>query len=205
MPMALRAAPTTASTPDLAPATQRLIKSLGRPAPARTAFAEARFMQVLTRPLVSSGELAWLGGDHLKRRVLQPRAETFSIADGQVTQTREGKSPRSFSLKRAPQLQGLLDSFVAVLSGNAAALARDFELSLDGPPAQSWVLAMVPRDSGVRSSVASIRIAGRGSVPRCLVMAEADGDLVFDLLGPLATKMPAKPTRAALAQLCTAP
>jgi hypothetical protein len=33
-------------------------------------------------------------------------------------------------------------------------------------------------------------------------MQEADGDLAIDLLGPLAAKMPAQPTRDALQALC---
>jgi len=33
-------------------------------------------------------------------------------------------------------------------------------------------------------------------------MQEADGDLAVDLLGPLADKMPAEPTRAELQALC---
>src|SRR5471032_1701128 len=78
-----------ASEPDAASAAsssaQALISALGQPAPARTAFAEARFMQVLDRPLVVSGELAWLGGDQLQRRVDQPSQETATIADGEVT------------------------------------------------------------------------------------------------------------------------
>ncbi|TAM01326.1 MAG: outer membrane lipoprotein carrier protein LolA, partial [Rhodanobacter sp.] len=51
-------------------------------------------------------------------------------------------------------------------------------------------------------TVASIRVDGIGRQSRCLYMQEADGDLAVDLLGPLAAKMPAEPTRAALQALC---
>ncbi|MEO8998014.1 MAG: LolA-related protein [Rhodanobacter sp.] len=179
-----------------------LIASLGQPAPARTAFAEARFLQVLQKPLVVSGELAWLGGDQLQRRVDQPQRETATIADGEVTQQREGKSARHFSLKRAPQLQVLLDSFVALLSGDAARLQQSFEVTQAGQPDGAWTLTLVPRDARVAKTVVSIRIDGVGKQSRCMHMLEADGDLAVDLLGPLATKMPAAPTREALQVLC---
>jgi hypothetical protein len=54
----------------------------------------------------------------------------------------------------------------------------------------------------VAKTVASITIDGDGKTSRCMRMQEADGDLAIDLLGPLAMKMPAQPTREALLALC---
>jgi hypothetical protein len=159
-------------------------------------------MQVLDRPLVISGELAWLGGDKLQRRVDRPKAETFTIADGEVTQERVGKKPRHFSLSRAPQLQVLLQSFAALLSGNPAHLQQVFEISHSGDPAAHWTLNLVPRDAKVARTIAAITINGYATQSRCMQMHEADGDLAVDLLGPLAAKMPAQPTRESLLALC---
>lgn len=159
-------------------------------------------MRVLERPLVVSGELAWLGGDRLQRRVDHPQQETATIADGEVTQQRTGKSPRHFSLSRAPQLQVLLDSFVALLSGDAGRLQQAFEVRLSGDPASTWTLTLLPRDAKVAKTVASIAIDGVGKQSLCMRMQEADGDLAIDLLGTLAAKMPVQPTREALQALC---
>ncbi|WP_426286362.1 LolA-related protein [Luteibacter sp. E-22] len=187
-------------TPD-ADAARALVASLNRPAPARTAFAEARFMRVLDKPLVVSGELAWLGGDRLERRVDTPMKETSTIADGEVTQEREGKKPRSFSLKRAPQLKVLLDSFVALLAGDPSRLGESFEIAL-GRDADRWQLTLTPRDPRIAKQIASIHVYGSGNVPRCMRMDESDGDTSIDLLGELATKMPAEPTREGLIAQC---
>jgi hypothetical protein len=188
-----------ASAPD---ATDALIGALGRPAPARTAFAEARFMQMLDRPLVVSGELAWLGGDTLERHVTRPHEETARIAGGKVSQQREGKGERSFSLERAPQLKVLVDSFVALLGGDAGRLRKAFAIARRGDAAGALSLSLTPRDLDVARTVASIRIDGEGQEARCMWMQEADGDVAVDLLGSLAAKMPAEPTREALAALC---
>ena len=188
-----------ASAPD---ATDALVGALGRPAPARTAFAEARFMQMLERPLVVSGELAWLGGDTLERHVTKPHEETARIAGGKVSQQREGKGERSFSLERAPQLKVLVDSFVALLGGDAARLRKAFAIARSGDASGAWTLTLTPRDLDVARTVATIRIDGEGKEARCMWMQEADGDLAVDLLGSLAAKMPAKPTREALTTLC---
>lgn len=179
-----------------------LVTALGQPAPARTAFAEARFMKVLDKPLVVSGELAWLGGDQLQRRVDHPDQETASIADGKVTLQRAGKSARTFSLSHAPQLQVLLDSFVALLSGDASRLQQAFDIQQAGAATGAWTLTLTPRDPKVAKSVGRIIVDGNKSQSRCMQMQEPDGDVAIDLLGAMAEKMPALPTRESLASLC---
>ncbi|HEY2623567.1 MAG TPA: LolA-related protein [Dyella sp.] len=191
-----------ASAPEDAATARVLVNSLGRPAPARTAFAEARFLKVLDQPLVVSGELAWLGGDRLERRVERPNREVASIADGEVTQQREGRPPRHFSLKRAPQLQILLESFVALLGGDSERLEQAFAIQHTVGDTKRWTLTLTPRDPNLARTVSRIEIDGQGNEPRCMRVQEADGDLSIDLLGELAAKMPATPTRDALVALC---
>ncbi|WP_343214350.1 LolA-related protein [Dyella sp. ASV21] len=191
-----------ASAPEDAATARELVSALGRPAPARTPFAEARFMKMLDQPLVVSGQLSWLGGDRLERQLLQPHRELSTIADGEVTQQREGREPRRFSLKRAPQLQALLDSFVALLGGDPARLEQAFTIQRSGTDATHWTLTLIPRDPKLVRTVSRIEIDGRGNEPRCLRMQEADGDLAVDLLGELAARMPAAPTREGLVALC---
>jgi len=191
-----------ASAPEDAATARALVASLGRPAPARTPFAEARFMKMLDKPLVVSGELAWLGDDKLERTVDHPNREVSTIAGGEVTQQREGRSTRSFSLKRAPQLQLLLDSFVALLGGDASRLEQAFTVQYSADGSDHWTLTLMPRDVRLAQTVSRIDINGSGNEPRCMSMAEADGDIAIDLLGDYAAKMPATPTRDALATLC---
>ena len=190
----------SASRSEVAPSA--VIAALGQPAPARTPFAEARFLKVLDKPLVVSGELAWLGGDQLQRRVDHPDQDTASIANGEVTLQRAGKSPRKFSLSHAPQLQVLLDSFVALLSGDGSRLQQAFDIRQTGEASGAWRLTLTPRDAKVAKTVASIVVDGDGKQSRCMQMQEADGDVAIDLLGPLAEKMPAQPTRESLQTLC---
>ncbi|MEW5306455.1 MAG: hypothetical protein WDW36_008918 [Sanguina aurantia] len=159
-------------------------------------------MKVLDKPLVVSGELAWLGGEQLQRRVDHPNAETASIADGKVTLQRAGKSARTFSLSHAPQLQVLLDSFVALLSGDASRLQQAFDIRQAGAASGAWTLTLTPRDPKLAKSVGRIVVDGNKSQSRCMQMQDPDGDVAIDLLGPLAVKMPTQPTREALASLC---
>jgi len=158
-------------------------------------------MRVLDKPLVVSGQLSWLGGDRLERRVDTPSKETSTIADGEVTQERDGKKPRSFSLKRAPQLGVLLDSFVALLGGDPSRLGESFDVKV-AHDADRWTLTLTPRDARVVKQIARIQVYGKGTAARCMRMDEGDGDLSIDLLGDLSTAMPAEPTREGLIAQC---
>jgi len=158
-------------------------------------------MRVLDKPLIVSGELGWLGEDRLERRVDTPTKEVSTIADGEVTQQREGKKPRTFSLTRAPQLKVLLDSFVALLAGDPSRLSESFDVTL-GRDADRWALTLTPRDARIAKQIARIQVYGTGTLARCMRMDEADGDMSIDLLGELATKMPAEPTREGLIAQC---
>lgn len=182
---------------------EALVASLARPAPARTAFTEVRFLGMLERPLVLTGELAWLGGDRLRRSVASPYREQSDIADGTLRVQRDGRPPREMPLARAPELKGLLLSFQALLSGDAAALAGAFELRADGDGAH-WTLHLVPRDAALRRRVGAITVDGSAREPRCLSLDEADGDATVTLLGAAAEPLPpAHVTRAELAARCS--
>lgn len=196
--MALTPMPVAAAA--LAP--DRLIASLAQPAPARTAFAEVRYVGVLTRPLILHGELAWLGGTRLERDVAEPYRETTTIDGNQVRVVRPGQPPQTFDLGRAPELKGLLTGFRALLSGDVALLRSTFTVRASGD-ARAWTLQLAPRDAALARRLAGISVDGSRHALRCLRMDQGNGDTSFTLLGALATSaLPATPTPAALATLC---
>jgi hypothetical protein len=201
---------TAASVPEPASAASRatapddplaLVRNLAQPPPTRTPFAEARFSQMLERPLRVSGELAWNGGTHLERNVTAPYQESTVIAGGDVAVTRAGRGTRNFSLERAPPLKALLQSMVAVLSGDPAQLDGLFDARVDGDAA-SWILTLTPKTEKLSRTLAHIRLDGGGHELRCIEISEPGGNVTIDLLGPLAAKMPTTPTRETLTALC---
>ena len=68
----------------------------------RTRFVELRESRLLKNPLRLSGEYRRPEDDVLVREVRAPYAETTTIAAGEATIERAGKSPRTFALSRAP-------------------------------------------------------------------------------------------------------
>jgi hypothetical protein len=158
-----------------APELDALLARIARPAPARTAFVEWRESALLAEPQRVAGELEYRGPAALSRRVDSPWRETTVVADGQVTVEREGERSRRFALRRAPELRVLLAGFGALLGGDRAGLARDFEIALETEGA-AWRITLVPRDAAVRKHLATLAIDGRDDAPLCFLSTEADGD-----------------------------
>lgn len=182
-----------------------LIARLARPAPATISFTEVRFSKLLRAPLIVSGDLGYSGPDSLDRRVTTPYREHTAIRGESVKVERDGEKPRSFALKHAPELRGLLSGFSAMLSGDAASLRQTFNVELSGDD-DSWQLKLTPIDTKARRRLQQIDVAGRQSEPRCFSMTTADGASSVLLLGA-AAREPVAPevTLVALQRRCGGP
>lgn len=175
---------------------------MARTAPARTPFVEVRFSGLLDRPLISRGELEYRGPGELTRQVTAPQQELTTIEGSRVTIERIGREPRHFDLQRAPEMEGFLRGFGALLGGDADALATDFRLSSTGNESW-WRLQLKPRDIRLARRIASIEVDGSGNEPRCFRTNDADGDVSVMLVGELAEiPLPTRPSAVRVDGFC---
>jgi hypothetical protein len=179
-----------------------LVARLAKPAPATVEFTEVRFSRLLREPLIVSGELGYTDATSLDRRVTTPYRENTSIRGESVKVEREGEKPRSFALKHAPELRGLLNGFSALLTGDAKALRQTFTVNAAGSD-DAWTLELVPPDTKLGRRLRAIEVTGSQADPRCFSMTTADGAQSILLLGATAKEpVPADVTAAALAKRC---
>jgi outer membrane lipoprotein carrier protein LolA len=164
------------------PEPEVLIRKLEREPPATIAFSEARFSALLKEPVIVSGELSYLGPGSFDRRVTAPYRESIEIRGQSVRVAREGDPPRTFALKRSPELGGLLTSFVALLSGDAAAVAREFSVVAIGDEG-AWALELAPLDGTKRRRLQQILVSGMDDELNCLAVLTSDGGASVMLLG----------------------
>ncbi len=136
-----------------------LLKSLAHPAPAVTPFVEVRFSKLLDQPIVVEGQLEYHEDGSLVRAVSDPFKERTEIKGETVSVLRAGKSPRKFSLKRAPELRSMLGGFSAVLGGGRGTLDQDFNLASSGEK-DLWKLSLTPKSATVGKYVKDIVIQG---------------------------------------------
>jgi hypothetical protein len=190
-----------AATPAAALDADTLIAKLARPAPASIAFTEVRVSPLLREPLVISGELEFSGPGSLDRHVRKPYHEDTSIRGESVRVEREGEQSRSFALKRAPELRGLLAGFSSLLSGDVAGLKRSFEVQTQGTE-QAWTLQLVPLDARARKRLQKLEIVGHDAIPRCFSLLTGDGGASVMVLGEAAATVPSEVTLESLKKLC---
>lgn len=164
-----------------------LLAALVREPPSTIPFLEFRRSELLEGELVVRGTLEYSGPGALARIVTAPYQERTEIRGEQVTIRRPERPERRFSLRRAPEMRGLLTGFRALLTGDREALEREFELSLRRGET-AWELTLVPRAPDPRIGIGAIRVRGEGEQPYCIVTARRDQVVLAEqLLGEAAT------------------
>lgn len=167
------------------PTIDSLLAALAREPPQSIVFTELRSSPLLEDELIVSGTLEYAAPGKLSRIVTQPYEERTDIDGDEVKITRADRPERRFSLRRAPELRGLLTSFSAILGGGRAALEREFELSLATAEA-GWQLTLIPRSKRARASIGSIRVRGADDTPACIAIGGKSGESTALLLGAAA-------------------
>ena len=182
--------------------TDTLLPRLARPAPDTTTFVEVRYSALLSEPLVASGSLEHRQDGALVRRVTAPYRETTTLIGENVLVEREGSKPRRFSLDRAPELRGMLNSFGAMLKGDRATLEQHFEIA-SSESGNAWHIDLVPRGDRLRARLARVRVVGHANRANCMTMEEPDGDATVMLIGVAdRTKLPSPMEREQLQSWC---
>jgi hypothetical protein len=170
-----------------APDGDALIARLARTAPANIAFVEVRFSTLLVEPLVVGGTLVYEGEGSLTRRVETPYREESAIRGETVRVERDGEEPRTFALRRAPELRGLLTGMIGLLAGDASFIGEHFAVTTTGDD-QRWRLALVPIDHRLEQRLSEILVAGAAAEPHCFVMRDSQGGASVMLLGVAAAR-----------------
>jgi outer membrane lipoprotein-sorting protein len=159
-----------AATLDLAQLMQSLAQSHG----GRASFVEKKYLNILDRPVESTGELLYLAPSHLEKRTLTPKPENM-ILDGQQLTIVRGKQKHTLRLQDYPQVATLVESIRATLAGDRKALERQYRLELAGSQ-EHWSLQLIPTDAAMVALVQRIRIAGSRDQVSSIEMVQKDGD-----------------------------
>lgn len=137
-------------------------------------FTEKKYMAVLDAPLVSSGELLYTAPDHLEKRTLTPKPESFAL-DGDVVSVKRGKKNYTLHLQDYPKIAVFTESIRGTLAGDRKALERSYRLSLAGTP-QQWTLTLLPTDSRLTDIIQNILVHGELGEVRSIEIHQVDGD-----------------------------
>lgn len=152
----------------------QLMAELAQNPGGRAHFVEKRFIALLDKPVLASGEMVYSPPDRLEKRTLLPKPETL-ILDKDTLSMERDKRRLSINLGSRPEAQAFVESIRSTLSGNRAALERHYSLQLQGSSAL-WTLVLVPTEPGIAALLQRITITGSKNQVRQIEYLQADGD-----------------------------
>ena len=163
----------------------QLMTDLARNKGGKAKFVEKKFLAVLDKPLIATGEMTYTAPDRLEKRTLTPKPETMLLEKDSLTLERE-KQKLTINLASQPEALAFIDSIRGTLSGNRAALERNYGLHLSGS-AEKWTLTLLPSDQKIASLVQRITVSGNRGQVRQIEYLQADGDRSLLAIEPVTT------------------
>ena len=152
----------------------QLMGDLARHKGGKAKFVEKKYFAILDKPVVSTGEMTYTAPDRLEKRTLTPKVETL-LLDKDILSIERDKQKLSINLANQPEALAFVDSIRGTLSGNRAALEKNYALHLAGN-ADKWVLTLLPSDQKIASLVQRITVSGNKNQVRVIEYLQADGE-----------------------------
>jgi hypothetical protein len=155
---------------------KQLMAGLAHVRHAEAWFVERKYLQVLDKPLETTGRLLYVAPDRLEKHTLTPRPELLVVKGDLITiQVAGSRKLRKFRLQGYPTIWGFVESIRATLAGDLWTLQRFYSVELKGRR-DDWELKLAPRVQAMRSAVKVIQISGAADSIRRIEIAEAEGD-----------------------------
>ena len=164
----------------------QLMSDLAKHKGGRAKFVEKKFIAVLDKPVVSTGEMTYLPPDRLEKRTLTPKVETL-LLDKDLLSIERGQQKLSINLANQPEALAFVDSIRGTLSGNRAALEKNYALYLAGS-SDKWVLTLLPSDQKIAALLLRITVSGNKGQVRSIEYLQADGDRSLLAIEPIEGK-----------------
>ena len=163
----------------------QLMAELAQHPGVRARFVEKRFMALLDKPVLASGDMVYSPPDRLEKRTLLPKPETLVLDKDTLSMERD-KRRLSINLGSRPEAQAFVESIRSTLSGNRAALERHYTLQLQGSDT-SWTLVLVPTEPAIAALLRRITINGSKGQVRLIEYLQTDGDRSELAIEPIGT------------------
>ena len=164
----------------------QLMNELAKHKGGKAKFVEKKTISLLDKPVVSTGEMSYIAPAYLEKRTLTPKPEIL-ILDKDMLSIERDKQKLSINLSNQPEALAFIDSIRGTLTGNRAALEKNYGLYLSGN-SDKWVLTLLPSEPKIAALVLRIVVSGSKNQIRSIEYLQADGDRSLMTIEPLETK-----------------
>ena len=155
---------------------RQLMQGLAQVKEAKGKFVERKFLNILNRPLESSGTLLFQAPDHLEKHTLTPKVESLVLNQDVLTIDIKARNiKRTLVLQEYPALWAFIESVRSTLAGDLPTLERFYKIELKGD-ATHWKMRLLPIEPRTRDVLSEIRFSGRGHWVDSIDTYETNGD-----------------------------
>lgn len=137
-------------------------------------FTQSKYLQALSRPLVSKGRFVLSEEDGVLWHVVEPFPAKVMIQGDTLVRWNESGVPQPVNLSQAPLFRTLSQVIMAVFTGDFDLLRQTFDLESNLSPSL-WTLELTPRSASLAAVVTDVQVSGQRYVDE-LTIAEAYGD-----------------------------
>lgn len=137
-------------------------------------FVERKTITLMRRPLVSEGMVHFTRPGWIARWTETPERAVVLLKGGALS-VRDPGGTRELDVGSNPVLRGFVEGFVHVLSGDRAALERDYALSF-ATSGEGWQLTLTPRSQALSKLVTRMVFVGNDARVSQMQLTEASGD-----------------------------
>lgn len=176
VPAPAHAAPARASGQGAQASLDALLAKLAKIEGLSARFREEKRLSLVAVPLVSAGTIHYQKPRKLARHTREPSPASV-LLEGDVVRFADAARSETIGLETQPALRLLIDTFVGVLSGDKAALARFGDLRLEERGAAGWRIELVPKDPKLLRIVRSLAFEGRDAELRAMELVDGHGDV----------------------------
>jgi len=143
----------------------------------RARYVEEKRIALLKMPLRSEGTIAFAAPGALVRRAEKPEPATL-LLEGEVLWVSDASGKRRIDLGENAVVKHFVLTFVNVLRGDQAALARAYTLKF-AVTAAGWTLELTPKAPELRRFVARAVLEGHGAIVDRMTLTEENGDVTL--------------------------
>jgi hypothetical protein len=160
------------------------MQSLAQVKEAKAKFVEHKYLNVLNRPLESSGTLFFQAPARLEKHTLAPKEENLVLNQDVLTIDIKARNiKRTLVLQEYPAIWAFVEGIRSTLAGDLATLERFYKIELEGNVAH-WKMHLLPLEPGARKMIREIRISGRDNQVESIETLEANDDhSLMEVLG----------------------
>lgn len=146
----------------------------------RSRFRQVKTLKLLSRPLVSEGQMVFDRSRGLCWLTRTPVASKLVVTSQRIVQG-SGDHSDSITAQTNPVAFGFAQTFFQVLTGDLQALQQQFKVFFQQREAQ-WQIGLVPKDAELRNVLQAIVLSGADDLDTVTITDHAGDDTAIEFV-----------------------